>query len=55
MFDSGTLRFDEKKIHILLGFMPYWDYKPTDAFNADSPGIYTSDKILNWKTIKKII
>ena len=42
-----TLRFDEKSFfHILLGFTPYWDYKP---------GIYSSDKvILNLNTINKI-
>ena len=44
----GTLRFDKKSFfHILLGFTPYWDYKPT--------GVYTSDKIiLNLNTINKI-
>ena len=43
----GTLRFDEKSFfHTLLGFTPYWDYKP---------GIYNSDKvILNLNTINKI-
>ena len=43
----GTLRFDEKSFfHTLLGFTPYWDYKP---------GIYSSDKvILNLNTINKI-
>ena len=42
-----TLRFDEKSFfHTLLGFTPYWDYKP---------GGYTSDKIiLNLNTINKI-
>ena len=42
-----TLRFDEKSFfHTLLGFTPYWDYKP---------GIYSSDKvILNLNTINKI-
>ena len=30
----------------MLGFTPYWDYKP--------PGVYTSDKILNLNTVKKI-
>ena len=49
-FDSsfGTLRFDEKSFfHILLGFNPYWDYKPTN--------VYTSNKIiLNLNTINKI-
>ena len=43
----GTLRFDEKSFfHTLLGFTPYWDYKP---------GVYTSNKIiLNLNTINKI-
>ena len=42
-----TLRFDKKSFfHTLLGFTPYWDYKP---------GIYSSDKvILNLNTINKI-
>ena len=52
----GTLRFDEKSFfHTLLGFDPYWDYKPTNAIHADSPGVYSNDKvILNLNTIHKI-
>ena len=52
----GTLRFDKKSFfHTFLGFTPYWDYKPTNAIYADSPGVYTSDKIiLNLNTINKI-
>ena len=47
MFVLGTLRFDERSFfHTLLGFTPYWDYKP--------PDVYTSDKILNLNTINKI-
>ena len=47
MFVLGTLRFDERSfLHTLLGFTPYWDYKPS--------GVYTSDKILNLYTINKI-
>ena len=47
MFVLGTLRFDERSFfHTLLGFTPYWDYKP--------PGVYTSDKILKLNTINKI-
>ena len=44
----GTLRFDEESFfNTLLGFHPYWDYKP--------PHTYTSDKIiLNLSTIDKI-
>ena len=57
-FDStfGTLRFDKKSFfQTLLGFTPYWDYKPTNTTFADAPGVYTSDKIiLNLKTINKI-
>ena len=50
----GTLRFDEKSFfNTLLGFTPYWDYKPTNAIHADSPGVYTSDKILNLFTMNK--
>ena len=47
MFVLGTLRFDERSFfHILLGFTPYWDYKP--------PSVYTSDKNLNINTVNKI-
>ena len=43
----GTLRFDENYFfNTFLGFAPYWDCKPTSAFHADSPGVYTSGKIL---------
>ena len=53
---SGTLRFDKKSFfHTILGFAPYWDYKPTNAIHADTPGVYTSDKsILNLNTKNKI-
>ena len=37
-----------------LGFTTYWVYKPNNAIHADSPGLYTSDKILNLSTIDKI-
>ena len=52
----GTLRFDKKSFfHTLLKFETFWDYKPTNAIHADSPGVYTSDKlILNLNTIDKI-
>ena len=51
----GTLRFDEHFIlNTLLGFTPYWDYKPTNAIHADSSGIYTSDEFLKLNTINKI-
>ena len=38
----------------LLGFRPCWYYKPTNAIDADIPGVYTCDKILNLSTIVKI-
>ena len=52
----GTLGFDKKSFfHTILGFVPYWDYKPTNAIHADAPGVFTSDKIfLNLNTIDKI-
>ena len=41
----GTLKFYEKPLFItLLGLTPYWDYKPTNALHADSPGVYISYK-----------
>ena len=50
MFVLGTLRYDERSfLHTLLGFTPYWDYKPNN-----SSGVYTSDKILNLGTVNKI-
>ena len=51
----SSLRFNKKSFfHTLLGFTPYWDCKPTNGVNSDSPGVYISDKILNLNTIKKI-
>ena len=52
----GILRFDKKSFfHTLLGFTPYWDYKPTNEIHAISPKVYTNDKvILNLNTIDKI-
>ena len=48
MFVFGTFRFDERSFfHTLLGFTPYWAYKPS--------GVYANDKvILNLNTIEKI-
>ena len=41
----GTLRFDENSFfNTLLGITPCWDYKPTNAIQADSPGVYTTEK-----------
>ena len=43
----GTLSFDENNFFpTLLKFEPHWDFKPTNAIHADSPGVYTSDKII---------
>ena len=43
----GTLRYDEKHFFkTLLGYTPYFDYKPTNDFNAISPGVYIVKKIL---------
>ena len=35
-------------------FTPHWDYKPTNAIHADSPGVYTNEKILNLIILDKI-
>ena len=55
-FGLGTLRFDERSFfHTLLGYGPYWDYKPTNSNHDAIPGVYTSDKLLlNLNTINKI-
>ena len=51
----GTLRFDEKTFsYFLWGFASYWGYKPTNAFHADSLGVYTSEKNLNLSAKDKI-
>ena len=43
----GTFRYIERSFFItLLGFSPNWDYKPTNTIHVDSPGVYTSEKIL---------
>ena len=42
-----TLRFDKKSFfHTLLKFEPYWNYKPTNTIHANSPGVYTNDKVI---------
>ena len=53
---TNLIRFDENSFfHTILGFDPYWDYKPTNAIHAYSPGVYISEKInLNLNTINKI-
>ena len=55
-FALGTLRFDKQTFfHTLLGFSPYWDYKPNNSSHVLIPGVYPSDKIiLNLNTIDKI-
>ena len=51
----GTLGLIEKFfLNTLRGFIPYWDYKPTNALHVDSLGVYTSDKSLNLGTIDNI-
>ena len=48
----GTLKFDEtSSSNTFLRFTPFWYTKPKNANHADSPGVYTSDKILNLSTI----
>ena len=55
LFALGTLRFNERSFfHTLLGFEPYWDYKPTNSNRDSIPGVYTSNKILNLSSTKKI-
>ena len=55
MLGLGTLIFDEKLLfHTLLGFSPYWDYKPTNFNHDANPGVYTNDKILNLSSTNKI-
>ena len=55
-FASGTLRFDKQSFfHTLLGFSPYWDYKPTNSDHVLIAGVCPSNKIiLNLNTIDKI-
>ena len=38
----------------MLKFTPYWDFKPTNEFYAESPGVYSNSKILNLSTLDKI-
>ena len=46
-FALGTLRFDRQSFfHTLLGFSPYWDYKPSNSSHVLIPGVYLSDKII---------
>ena len=51
----GTLRFDEQTFFkTFLGFTPHWVYKPASAIQADSPGLYTSEKLFEICTVDKI-
>ena len=55
LFALGTLRFDDRSFfHTLLGFTPYWDYKPTNSNRDAIPGVYTSNKILSLGSTNKI-
>ena len=46
-FALGTLKFDKQSFfHTLLGFSPYWDYKPNNSSHVLIPGLYPSDKII---------
>ena len=55
LFALGTLRFNDTSFfHTLLGFTPYWDYKPTNSNRDGIPGVYTSNKILNLSSTNKI-
>ena len=39
-FALGTLRFDKQSFfHTLLGFSPYWDFKPTISDHVLIPGV----------------
>ena len=52
----GTIKFDEKSVFtILLSFTPYWDYKLTNSIHADSPGVYTIEKLTNLGTVDKTL
>ena len=51
-----SLRFDKKSFsNTLLGFEPYWDYKPINSNHPHIPTVYISDKISNLSTTKKTL
>ena len=55
LFALGTLRFNDTSFfHTLLGFTPYWEYKPTNSNRDGIPGVYTSSKNLNLSSTNKI-
>ena len=46
---------EQSFFHTLIGFSPYWDYKPNNSNHVLIPGVYPSDKIiLNINRIDKI-
>ena len=48
----GELKFDEKPVFTTsLGYTAYWQYKPTNANGADSPGVIAGEKVINLGTI----
>ena len=50
LFALGTLRFNDTSFfHTLLGFTPYWDYKPTNSNRDAIPGVFTSNKIFKFE------
>ena len=54
-FGLRTLRFDGRSFFLtLLGFEPYWDYKPTNSIRFGIPNFYISDKIFYLSTTNKI-
>ena len=55
MLTFRTLGFDEETfLKNSLGIVPYWDYKLTNASDADSPSVYIDDKYLNLSSTNKI-
>ena len=51
----GWLRFNGRTVfNTFLGITPYWEYKPTNAILADSPGVNASKKIIKMSTIDEI-
>ena len=54
-FGLGTLRFEERSFfHTLLGFEPFWDYKPSNSFRFGIPNVFFSDKFFYLSTTNKI-
>ena len=48
----GELKFDEKPVLTTsLGYTAYWQYKPTKADGAGSPGVIAGEKVINLSTI----